>query len=698
MCFPRTPAALLPKALELSCWNINGLSKRSIFGNKLCNDNFLNYFKNCDIIILSEIWGHEIEDIPNFDIITLSPPQKSPTAKSGRFSGGILIAVKPFITPHILLMKKTPNYIWCKLDKFLFQTERDILLCSCYIPPKESAYFDPDILTNLEHDINIYQRDYSVILAGVFNARTGMENEFTVFDSCKFAPSDNLPTPKEVPARKNFDQHLNEQGKILLEICKSLDLRILNGRCKGDSFGKITFHGKQGISTVDYIIVSHDLMDKFQNFVVRQPSPFSDHSQLISWIKISNPSIEPSNSVNKQELTTLPRQYKWSHDSKDKFITALQSPEVKQIISDFENLNLELFNDVNMAVSEFVKILDLAAKMSLQPVNIKKKRSRKFQIWYDSECHKLKKRLKHVSNRKHNNPSDEKIREAYHLLNKEYKSLLRQKKRNHQNTQMEELINTNNSNQFWSKLKDMSANLPSRDTSVPVDKLHCHFQRLHSKPESERYSVEQEHLVKRLKEQDTPKKPQGELDEPVTETEVRKAVKSLKTKKAAGLDRIRNEMLKSGINHLISSLVKLFNFIITKGSFPDVWSKGLISPIFKAGSKSDPNNYRGICVTSCLGKLFSSLLNTRLSNYFHENNVLHHSQIGFLKGYRTTDHIFSLRTLIDKYVINENKGKLFCCFIDFQKAFDSVWHEGLLLKLIHNKIGVFFITLYQTCI
>ena len=113
---------------------------------------------------------------------------------------------------------------------------------------------------------NNYQRDYSVILAGDFNARTGMENDFTVFDSCKFAPSENLPTPKEVPARKNFDQHLNEQGNILLEICKSLDLRILNGRCKGDSFGKITFHGKQGISTVDYIIVSHDLMDKFQKF------------------------------------------------------------------------------------------------------------------------------------------------------------------------------------------------------------------------------------------------------------------------------------------------------------------------------------------------------------------------------------------------------------------------------------------------
>ena len=88
------------------------------------------------------------------------------------------------------------------------------------------------------------------------------------------------------------------------------------------------------------------------------------------------------------------------------------------------------------------------------------------------------------------------------------------------------------------------------------------------------------------------------------------------------------------------------------------------------------------CFGLSLGKLFSSLLNTRLSNYFHENILLHHSQIGFLKGYR--------RTLIDKYVINENEGKLFCCFVDFQKASDSVWREGLLLKLIHNKIGGLF--------
>ena len=161
-------------------------------------------------------------------------------------------------------------------------------MCSCYIPPKDSPYYDPDTFSNLENDINLFQKDYSVILAGDFNARTGVENDFINYDSCNFIPGNNLPMPKKVPVRKSFDHHLNEQGKILLDICKSLDLKILNGRCQGDSFGKITFHGFRGISTVDYIIVSDELLDKFQNFVVRQPSPFSDHSQLVGWIRIPN--------------------------------------------------------------------------------------------------------------------------------------------------------------------------------------------------------------------------------------------------------------------------------------------------------------------------------------------------------------------------------------------------------------------------
>ena len=178
----------------------------------------------------------------------------------------------------------------------------------------------------------------------------------------------------------------------------------------------------------------------------------------------------------------------------------------------------------------------------------------------------------------------------------------------------------------------------------------------------------------------------NELDSSFTEEEIKNGIKKLKNKKAAGTDRIRNEMLKSGRHFLMTSLKKLL--LLEAGTFPDCWSMGLITPIFKSVEKLNPTgNYRGICVTSCLGKLLTALLNTRLHNFVRSQNLLHPSQIGFLEGFRTTDHIFSLRTLINKYVTNANKGKLFCCFIDFQKAFDSIWHDGLLSTLISYKMG-----------
>ena len=95
----------------------------------------------------------------------------------------------------------------------------------------------------------------------------------------------------------------------------------------------------------------------------------------------------------------------------------------------------------------------------------------------------------------------------------------------------------------------------------------------------------------------------NKLDCPFTEEEIKNGIKKLKNKTAAGTDRIRNEMLKSGRHFLMTSLKKLFNLILETGTFPNCWSLGLTTPIFNSGEKSNPTNYRGICVTSCLGKL-----------------------------------------------------------------------------------------------
>ena len=134
------------------------------------------------------------------------------------------------------------------------------------------------------------------------------------------------------------------------------------------------------------------------------------------------------------------------------------------------------------------------------------------------------------------------------------------------------------------------------------------------------------------------------------------------------------------------AILKLFNLILSVDYFPDIWNQGLITPIFKKGDKFDPNNYRGICVNSNLGKVFCSIINVRVLNFLNKHNVLSKSQIGFIPKHRTTDHIYILHTLIDKHV-HQNYTKIYTCFIDLQKAFDSIWHTGLFFKDIESGVG-----------
>ena len=176
------------------------------------------------------------------------------------------------------------------------------------------------------------------------------------------------------------------------------------------------------------------------------------------------------------------------------------------------------------------------------------------------------------------------------------------------------------------------------------------------------------------------------LEAPISVAEILQSYKLLKNKKSPFSDLIRNEMIKQSCKIMPHIYEKLFNIVLNSSIFPRSWCKGLISPIFKSGNTSDPANYRGICVSSCLGKFFCLILNQRLTNFVIEKKILHPSQIGFLRENRTSDHIFTLRTLIDKFVHRHNT-KLYACFVDFRKAFDSIWHEGLFYRLLSYGIS-----------
>lgn len=180
----------------------------------------------------------------------------------------------------------------------------------------------------------------------------------------------------------------------------------------------------------------------------------------------------------------------------------------------------------------------------------------------------------------------------------------------------------------------------------------------------------------------------NELDFHISKAEISKAISKLKNSKSPGLDKISNNMLKCAQNELLPSLEKIFNACLTSGNYPKNWAAGYITPIHKSGDISDPNNYRGISVTSAIGKLFNSILDNRLDNFLEKLNIIDTCQVGFTKKARTTDHLFILKCIIDTYC-NSKNGRVFACFVDFQKAFDTVVHTGIKIKLL--QIGVRFL-------
>ena len=163
--------------------------------------------------------------------------------------------------------------------------------------------------------------------------------------------------------------------------------------------------------------------------------------------------------------------------------------------------------------------------------------------------------------------------------------------------------------------------------------------------------------------------------------------------KAPGLDSINNEMIICLFETKPEIILKLFNSILGRGKLVTKWKTSIITTIYKKGSKTDPSNYRGISLISCLAKLFSAVLNNRLINYLDHNSILSNQQLGFRSGNRTSDALVCIRNMID-YYCHKSSQHIFGCFVDFQKAFDSIPRYKLFEKLKKHKItGNFFNTL-----
>ena len=179
--------------------------------------------------------------------------------------------------------------------------------------------------------------------------------------------------------------------------------------------------------------------------------------------------------------------------------------------------------------------------------------------------------------------------------------------------------------------------------------------------------------------------PIDDLNRDIEKQEIANAITDLKNNKAPGIDNIITEIIKYGGNDVEVALWKLCREIFQVEMIPKDWARGLIFPIFKEGDPRVPDNYRGITLLSVVGKLYSMILNQRVTAWCEAHRVLVEEQAGFRPGRSTLDHLFSLSEILRT---RKNLGKkTHCCFLDIRKAYDRVFRVGLWKRMLDVGIN-----------
>lgn len=169
------------------------------------------------------------------------------------------------------------------------------------------------------------------------------------------------------------------------------------------------------------------------------------------------------------------------------------------------------------------------------------------------------------------------------------------------------------------------------------------------------------------------------------EFEISRIIKNIRGRGAPGIDKITNKVIKQLPSIYHDILAQLYNACLKLSYFPDAWKVAVIVMIPKPNKDHTlVDNYRPISLLNTLGKLFERVIASKMEDWIIQNKILVNYQSGFRRRFQTKDQIFRL---IQSCLAGFNRcHKIGTVFIDIQKAFDSVWHAGLLHKLDKLKI------------
>lgn len=183
--------------------------------------------------------------------------------------------------------------------------------------------------------------------------------------------------------------------------------------------------------------------------------------------------------------------------------------------------------------------------------------------------------------------------------------------------------------------------------------------------------------------------------EMTSEEEINGIISKIKPLKAPGPDGIQNILLKKLPSRAISYIAILFNKCIKLGYWPNDFRQAKVVPIPKPGKNhTDPSNYRPISLLNALGKILEKILQTRINLFADQNHIISPTQFGFRSQHSSIHQVKRVTNFITENKAERRSTGLL--LMDIEKAFDTVWHDGLIYKLNMFGFPPYIITLINS--
>ena len=637
--------------MKIGTWNV-----RSINGKEIELVEEIKKYK-IDLLGITETKkkGQFYETVGNYKIIY------SGVNKTERAKAGVGIVIK-----EDLYKDSDYRYINERLIELDIELkERMLKIIVAYGPNESDPKEEREIFySTLQTIIDSAKTNQEIMILGDLNARVGNNIEI----NCG-------------AIGKEGEDEVTANGEILLDICIRNNLKITNTFFKHKDIHKWTrvAESRNEKSIIDYIIVSNKLFYNTNDVkVMRGAELYSDHYMVLGKFNLS---IKFKRKVQTEKKKTKIK----IEDLKDPTVKEAYKAIIRSKLRDTSEL--QEVEDIESAWRIYKNTLTEAAEevCSQKTIGGKEKRTQ----WWNEEVKQKVKEKKEAWKKYLNSKSQEDL-ENYRNKRKIASEEVKRSKQIQWEKFGEKLENNFQENQklFWGAIKRSrqtnqcqnrkiinSNGEVIKDNNQILETWKNYFKTLHNPiVGNENETIPEEN--------DPIDNTDDNEEDNISMVELIKAKKKIKLGKAAGADQIFPEMIVNQDIEADKLLLKIFQTAYKTKSIPNDWNISVIIPIHKSGPTNKCENYRGISLLSVPGKLYARILETRLREVVESQ--LDQYQSGFRAGRSVQDHIYSVRQISEKTYRYNQETHL--CFIDLQKAFDSVKRKQLWKALKEHSV------------